>query len=1122
MRLHRLAVTAFGPFAETVEVDFDEVSLAGLFLIQGPTGAGKTSLLDAICFALYAGVPGTRPGGRALRSDHAARDVIPRVVLDFTTGTRRFRVARSPEFLRPKRRGPGETKSPATVVLEEHHLGRWVVRSTRADEVGEIVTEVLGMGLEQFSKVVLLPQGEFAAFLRSTAEERRLLLERLFDISTWTGVEEWLVERRRLLAADAAEASAGLDTDLARLGDVVATLPPAVVGDLAPWAVIPLDALAGVVSDLRARGDAHAGDALAVLAAADLTVNRAEAARVEAQDLAGRQRRGCAARAALVDLDGRAGAHAEDVDRAERAQRAASLGGDLRALERARARVSAVAQELEVSRGPVVALAAGDWSLGAAVGWQQSLAEGDAALTDGRRSAAEVRGLIRDRDARERVLHEAEEELSRRCVLVELRASAVLEARRAVERARSAGTTAAALSQRVRAVEEVHRILVHEASGRVRAVALAEQLRRTRDTEQESRETYLSLRQTRLDGMAAELASTLTDGVPCGVCGSLAHPSPATAAASVSAHEVAAAEEAWLVLRRRVEQLGAAVEVQRELVRTRTADAARAWAALVVDGAGDVGAGAAGSGEAGAGAAGSGDAGAGAAGAGAAGSGDEGAESEGSASGVESGSGAGPTRAAGSAWVVAADAGVPEIDTVTTLLVSLRAEQQGVATLAEGFTRAVRVLDATEEQHRAAVAKVAEGVELLARHQAALAERDDQLARRLREVAATVAAHASCPCGPKAKAETDVGTAGAGVGLVPADAEDSGTDWSVLTHLDAVHREHVRVTESVGRLVEGLAAAGRAAADLAEVEASLAISLGEHGFHSVEEALSARLTSEVLLALREAIRVHADRLATARATLADEGVAAALERSVVDESTAVAAGVVARQAQRVAQQVQTRAEQSSHRLDALTDSVVTRCRTLGPLRTAAAQAAGLADTVTGIGPENALRMRLSSFVLAARLEKVALLANERLAVMGDGRYQLQHTDDLASGGRRSGLGLVVRDLWTGQVRDTASLSGGESFMASLALALGLADAVREEAGGFDLQTLFIDEGFGTLDDESLEQVLAVLDGLRDGGRAVGVVSHVSDLLTRIPAQICVTKRATGSSVQVLGTTGAVA
>ena len=96
----------------------------------------------------------------------------------------------------------------------------------------------------------------------------------------------------------------------------------------------------------------------------------------------------------------------------------------------------------------------------------------------------------------------------------------------------------------------------------------------------------------------------------------------------------------------------------------------------------------------------------------------------------------------------------------------------------------------------------------------------------------------------------------------------------------------------------------------------------------------------------------------------------------------------------------------------------------------------LADTVAGTSSNNALRMRLSAFVLAARLEKVATLANERLSGMGEGRYQLRHTDGLAARGARSGLGLEVLDLWTGQTRDTSSLSGGESFMASLALALG--------------------------------------------------------------------------------------
>ncbi|HMM94787.1 MAG TPA: SbcC/MukB-like Walker B domain-containing protein [Phycicoccus sp.] len=134
--------------------------------------------------------------------------------------------------------------------------------------------------------------------------------------------------------------------------------------------------------------------------------------------------------------------------------------------------------------------------------------------------------------------------------------------------------------------------------------------------------------------------------------------------------------------------------------------------------------------------------------------------------------------------------------------------------------------------------------------------------------------------------------------------------------------------------------------------------------------------------------------------------------------------------------------------------------------------------------------------------------------MGAGRYLLEHTDDRAARGARSGLGLRVLDQWTGRVRDTATLSGGESFMASLALALGLADAVRDEAGGLDLGTLFVDEGFGSLDDDSLEQVVSVLDGLREGGRAVGVVSHVADLRARIGHQVVVTKGTAGSDVEV--------
>jgi exonuclease SbcC len=177
--------------------------------------------------------------------------------------------------------------------------------------------------------------------------------------------------------------------------------------------------------------------------------------------------------------------------------------------------------------------------------------------------------------------------------------------------------------------------------------------------------------------------------------------------------------------------------------------------------------------------------------------------------------------------------------------------------------------------------------------------------------------------------------------------------------------------------------------------------------------------------------------------------------------------------------------------------------------------AELARTARGQG-ENARRMSLHSYVLAARLEQVAVAASERLLAMSDGRFSLEHTDALAARGAASGLGLDVVDGWTGQRRDPSTLSGGETFMASLALALGLADVVQHEAGGIDIETLFVDEGFGSLDEQALEQVMDAIEGLRAGGRVVGLVSHVSELKQRIPAQIRVSKGRDGSRIASVG------
>ncbi|MCO7221582.1 SbcC/MukB-like Walker B domain-containing protein, partial [Klenkia sp. PcliD-1-E] len=194
------------------------------------------------------------------------------------------------------------------------------------------------------------------------------------------------------------------------------------------------------------------------------------------------------------------------------------------------------------------------------------------------------------------------------------------------------------------------------------------------------------------------------------------------------------------------------------------------------------------------------------------------------------------------------------------------------------------------------------------------------------------------------------------------------------------------------------------------------------------------------------------------------------------------------------------ADRCVRELDRLGGELTAALVELDERRAAAEHVGSLADLVNGRG-SNVLRMRLQSFVLAARLEQVAELASTRLQEMSGGRYTFRHTDVAGRHGARGGLGLEVLDEHTGRQRPTKTLSGGESFMASLALALGLADVVTAESGGVQIDTLFVDEGFGSLDVLALDAVMVVLDDLRRGGRTVGVVSHVEELRTRIPSRI---------------------
>lgn len=530
MRLHLLEVTAFGPFADTVAVDFDHLSDAGLFLLSGATGAGKTSVLDAVCFALYGDVPGDRNSAKRLRSDHAAPGVAPRVVLEATLSGRRFRVVRSPAWERPKKRGTGTTTEQASVTLSERVDGAWQPLSSRLDETGHLVTSLVGMNVTQFTQVAMLPQGRFQAFLRARSEERHRLLQQLFRTGRFEEVERWLRNRRLAMRRSAETAHQGVadlvsrvsetaDVDLPEGWDIRELDAPAGSGALRDWATGLLDAASerrrATEATARAAGDAEAQARSGLEAGRSLATRRErhDAAAAEHARLSNQADEHDAARAALDA--GRRAATVAPLHRLE----AQALAGHAHATLRANSSGAEAAEHLGL-------LIVDDGTLAAAVTESVDLAARvRAALPREARLGSvstEVVGTdSRRSDIARRIAAARAERESLPSRITGLRTE-FAEAQLAAAGRAPVEARLSELGERLRAHERVR--LLHGELAAARAVLDA-----SARTATNLRETWLDIREARLDGMAAEIALDLAVGACCPVCGSADHPNKASA-----------------------------------------------------------------------------------------------------------------------------------------------------------------------------------------------------------------------------------------------------------------------------------------------------------------------------------------------------------------------------------------------------------------------------------------------------------------------------------------------------------------------------------------------------------------------------------------------------------------
>ncbi|MBS1870781.1 MAG: SMC family ATPase [Actinobacteria bacterium] len=518
MRLHRLRLTAFQAFAGSETVDFDALAESGLFLLHGDTGAGKTTLLDAVAFALYGQVPGARARDARLRSDHAAPEVRTEVELEVTLRERRLRVVRRPPQERPKLRGEGMTREGPACTVEELDAasGEWTVLAARPDEARHELDALLGMTCDQFCQVVLLPQGEFATFLRADSGERQAVLERLFGTDRFARVEHWLNDRRKAAWSELQAASQAERELVAKVAEVA--------GEPAPE---ELDLHAEWVAGLGVRAEAELVSAADAQRAATAARTRAEAALAEGRAAAERR-----------------AAHAEAVERLAR-------------WESRRPERDAADAQLAAARraAPLAALLTRAVSLRGSYGPPEGHSS-PAELRDRAAAAREAAGALDTLVAVEARLAAADEQLAALARSAEKAGARARAATSAIEEAAheratldatvQAAREGAAGAERLHAEAQTARQRAEQAAERDRLLAQRttadERRRHAVDAEQQAHAAWLDLRERRLAGMAAELAAGLQPGEPCSVCGATDHPAPAHAAPGTPAAPTPLAE----------------------------------------------------------------------------------------------------------------------------------------------------------------------------------------------------------------------------------------------------------------------------------------------------------------------------------------------------------------------------------------------------------------------------------------------------------------------------------------------------------------------------------------------------------------------------------------------------
>ncbi|WP_114417431.1 SbcC/MukB-like Walker B domain-containing protein [Marinospirillum perlucidum] len=1003
MKPRQLTLQAFGPFAGKEELDFTRLGESPLFLINGPTGAGKSALLDAICFALYGQTTGNERSGRQMRCDRADAGDLTWVDLTFSLGSRWYRIYRAPEQERPKQKGEGWTTQAARV--EFYRLsseGGEELLATKNGEVAAQVQELLGLSASQFRQVMVLPQGQFRELLVASSSERETIFSQLFQTQIYRQLEDKLkagassIQRemqdhqqriRGLLDSCQLQTEKAVAEELKDLKErhqeAWAQQDKAAKAHLQAYRELELaqqlqqefERLQKLQSDYlqheqgQAEHQAREKSLARHTQALKIQPLQLEVAKLSQQQIQQQQ--------ALQDCH----TQLQEAEKKKQQSQIAREKADAR-LQQEMPQLQQQQHDLQGYRERVEKLAAQRTEAEAAVKADEAAAEKLEQLEKQRATAEQRLDQLEQKLAEGAQQEGYWAELPLRLERLESR----LEKRRQLETLRLGGQQLEAQLQPAREQQQV-----------------ADNYYQQQKHQAEISEYHWHQSQ------AAELARRLFPGEPCPVCGSPEHPAPARGEdnpAQITREQLKAARQSAEEAREMLS--GWQNEVQRlELLSKENQGQQQDLQAVL----------------------------------------QEVAEQP----------------------LTAVQAEVKQLQHEVNLARKAQQAQQQISQEMQQYQLQLRdlrlQLQEAQQQHQQTHA---ERIRQLSYQE----QLESGVPEQWRSLEALNQAEKNCQQQQQELRQQQEAALGEdqrqGEGL--ASLREQLKNWQ--QQLDTTNREHKSAEKA---WQEGLQQAGFAS----EATWQEAL-LSEQEAAALDHQVKAWTEQQLLLK---------DRIASLQQSLAERQHPdlAALQQA---EQTSKEALEAIQASFRELDQRRQLLQSTLERLDQAHEDnrqLEERYRIHGTL----------AEVATGA---RGSKISLQRFVLGVLLDDVLILASRRLDLMSRGRYSLVRS--LETGGRgASGLDLEVHDSYSGKRRDVATLSGGESFMAALALALGLSEVVQAYAGGIRLEALFIDEGFGSLDSETLDLAVATLMDLQTGGRMLGIISHVSELKEQLKQRV---------------------